>query len=312
MVRFNGERLKLYDNNHLTIVDAALMAGFPNEQIFPKRGKSINFTVNGTARIIRGEAGEAAIVTLNGEQANINTPLEPNCEIKIKPSTRGEDAVYKVSMLEEYNQSNVTFIVNGKFVTCPKFVMVNGKLVPGSYEIQDGDAIETRSFYTVAQVAEFMDVEIDADREILVNNRSADFDTLVYENFTIEWTPLSFGAAEENQDEKSAEKEDKTNETEYADDIKNGQIKAEALSTNEIVSKSETGVETEILVYVNKEPVVLTGKESYIFVDIFDFISFDLNAGNGRAIETLINGRKAQYTEPLSSGDKIELFWKEN
>lgn len=312
MVRFNGERLKLYDNNHLTIVDAALMAGFPNEQIFPKRGKSINFTVNGTARIIRGEAGEAAIVTLNGEQANINTPLEPNCEIKIKPSTRGEDAVYKVSMLEEYNQSNVTFIVNGKFVTCPKFVMVNGKLVPGSYEIQDGDAIETRSFYTVAQVAEFMDVEIDADREILVNNRSADFDTLVYENFTIEWTPLSFGSAEENQDEKSAEKEDKTNETEYADDIKNGQIKAEALSTNEIVSKSETGVETEILVYVNKEPVVLTGKESYIFVDIFDFISFDLNAGNGRAIETLINGRKAQYTEPLSSGDKIELFWKEN
>ena len=57
MVRFNGERLKLYDNNRLTIVDAAMQAGFPNDQLFPKRGMPINFTVNGGARIARGEAG---------------------------------------------------------------------------------------------------------------------------------------------------------------------------------------------------------------------------------------------------------------
>ena len=297
MVRFNGERLKLYDNNHLTIVDAALMADFPNEQIFPKRGKSINFTVNGIARIIRGEAGEPAIVTLNGKPANINTPLEPNCEIKIKPSTKGEDAVYRVNMLEEYNQSNVTFVVNGKFVTCPKFVMVNGKFVPGSYGIQDGDNVETRSFYTVAQVAEFMDVEIDADKEIFVNNRSADFDTLVYENFTIEWTSVSFGAIEETEKIAESNGEPENNE----EVLKN--------NTAEISQNNE---EVELLVYVNKAPVVLTGKKSYIFVDVFDFISFDLNAGNGRAIETLMNGRKAQFTEPLSMGDKIELFWKEN
>ena len=297
MVRFNGERLKLYDNNHLTIVDAALMADFPNEQIFPKRGKSINFTVNGIARIIRGEAGEPAIVTLNGKPANINTALEPNCEIKIKPSTKGEDAVYRVNMLEEYNQSNVTFVVNGKFVTCPKFVMVNGKFVPGSYEIQDGDNVETRSFYTVAQVAEFMDVEIDADKEIFVNNRSADFDTLVYENFTIEWTSVSFGAIEETEKIAESNGEPENNE----EVLKN--------NTAEISQNNE---EVELLVYVNKAPVVLTGKKSYIFVDVFDFISFDLNAGNGRAIETLMNGRKAQFTEPLSMGDKIELFWKEN
>lgn len=45
MVRFNGERLKLYDNSHLTIVDAALQAGFPNEALFPRRGKAVEFTV---------------------------------------------------------------------------------------------------------------------------------------------------------------------------------------------------------------------------------------------------------------------------
>ena len=39
MVRFNGEHIKLYDNHKLTIVDAALQAGFPNAEMFPKRGE---------------------------------------------------------------------------------------------------------------------------------------------------------------------------------------------------------------------------------------------------------------------------------
>lgn len=47
-----------------------------------------------------------------------------------------------------------------------------------SYEIKEGDAVETRNFYTIGQLAEFMDVEIDTDHEILVNNRPADFNTL--------------------------------------------------------------------------------------------------------------------------------------
>lgn len=295
MVRFNGERLKLYDNNHLTIVDAALAAAFPNEQLFPKRGTPINFTVNGAARIVRGEAGEPAVVTMNGKPANINTPLEPNCEIVIEPSTAGTDAVYTVSQLEEYSQSTVSFMVNGKMINCPKFVEVNGQLEPGSYEIKEGDHIETRSYYTVGQVAEFMDVEVDTDREILVNNREADFETLVYENFSIEWTVLSFAVEEISENNDDMEQRSNTYE-----------------SGQETVIEETPQKGHEIIVFVNGEAVPLTGKDEYIYVDIFDHITFDLNAGRGRAIATLINGREAQFTETLSHGDKIELYWKEN
>ena len=216
MVRFNGERLKLYDNNRLTIVDAALQAGFPNDQLFPKRGMPINFTVNGSARIARGEAGEPAIVTMNGQPAHINTPLEPNCEITIEPSTTGEAAVYTVGQLEEYGRMSMTLIVNNQPVTCPKFVEVNGSLEPASYEIKEGDVIETRNYYTVSQVIEFMDVEIDEDREILVNNKPADMDTLVYDNFSIEWTVLSFGVAPDDVNSYNATEEAVTeNGTDY-------------------------------------------------------------------------------------------------
>jgi len=305
MVRFNGERLKLYDNNHLTIVDAALAAGFPNEQIFPKRGTPINFTVNGVSRIVRGEAGEPAVVTLNGKPANINTPLEPNSEIVITPSTAGTDAVYTVSQLEEFSQASLSLMVNGKMISCPKFVQVNGSLEPGSYEIKEGDCIESRNFYTVSQVAEFMDVEIDKDRDILVNNRVADLGTLVYDNFSIEWTVLSFAVAEEQVASKDAE----TVPTQ-ADHAEEMEHKQEDMAQEE--EMKEEPVAEDIVVFVNGEAIPLSGKSEYIYVDIFDSITFDLTAGGGRAIATLLNGREAQFTEKLSHGDKIELYWKEN
>lgn len=308
MVRFNGELLKLYDNNRLTVVDAALTADFPNEQIFPKRGRAINFTVNGSARIARGEAGESAVVTINGRPASINSPLEPNCEIVIEPSTSGADAVYTVADLEEYNTDTVGFIVNGKMITCPKFVQVNGSLEPGSYQIQEGDVIETRNFYTVGQVAEFMDVEVDTERDILVNNREADFGTLVYENFSIEWTVLSFGVADEPYERPVMNTLD---EAGYASG-ETVEVDAEPDMASEVTASTVQPDTTEITVYVNGEPVPMMGKKDYIFVDIFDRITFDLKAGGGRAIATLINGREAAFSEKLQHGDKVELYWKEN
>lgn len=301
MMKFNGERLKLYDNNRLTIVDAALQAGFPNDELFPKRGMPINFVVNGAARIARGEAGEPAIVTLNGRPANINTPLVPNCEVTIEPSTAGADAVYTVEQLEEYHESTLTVIINGKTVVCPKFVEVNGQLEPGSYEIKEGDVIETRNYYTVRQVAEFMDVEVDTDHEILVNNRLADFDTLVYENFTIDWTVLSFGVAPEPENRYNATISDTSSEVSSED---------ESQETKEEEAPKET--EGSVTVMVNGESVTMTGKQNYIFVDVFDWYSFDLSAGKGRAIATLVNGKEAEFSQPLANGDNIELYWKEN
>ena len=299
MVKFNGERIKLYDNNRLTIVDAALQAGFPNDALFPKRGIPINFTVNGAARIARGEAGEPAVVTMDGVPVSINAPLVPNCEITIEPSTAGEDAVYTVEQLPEYRESTISFIINGQKVVCPKFVEVNGSLEPGSYEIQEGDAVETRNFYTVGQVAEFMDVEIDKNQEILVNNRTASLDTLVYENFSIDWTTEGFGVAPETDNRYNvAETSEET--------VRSSEEK------REITIPSEAEDTTICIVNINGEQVELMGKKSYIFVDIFDRITFDLNAGQGRAIATLVNGKNAEFSQELHDGDRIELYWKEN
>lgn len=344
MVRFNGERIKLYDNNRLTIVDAALQAGFSNDELFPKRGTPINFTVNGVARLVRGEAGEGAVVTMNGKPASINTPLEPNSEIIIEPSTAGEAAEYKISQLDEYNHSVITFIINGRKVSCPRFVQVNGRLEPEDYSIRENDVIETRNYYTVRQIAQFMDLVIDTDQMIFVNNEEADLDTLVYENFSVEWKTDEYGVAridnnnyndtqESDSDDASVLAEQDANSTESDNTVTRTseqmmnqvldelhdefakEAEASAVPENELPEndiQEEDSSENTVTVIVNGEPVELSGKDTYIFVDIFTHISFDLQAGKGRAIATVINGRDAQFSEELHEGDKIELYWKEN
>lgn len=348
MVRFNGERIKLYDNNRLTIVDAALQAGFPNDELFPKRGTPINFMVNGVARLVRGEAGEGAVVTMNGKPASINTPLEPNSEIVIEPSTAGEAAEYKISQLDEYNHSVITFIINGRKVSCPRFVQVNGRLEPEDYSIRENDVIETRNYYTVRQIAQFMDLVIDTDQMIFVNNEEADLDTLVYENFSVEWKTDEYGVARidnnnyndtqesdsddalvlAEQDANSTESDNTVTRTseqmmnqvldelhdEFAKEAEASAVPENELPENDIQEEihEEDSSENTVTVIVNGEPVELSGKDTYIFVDIFTHISFDLQAGKGRAIATIINGRDAQFSEELHEGDKIELYWKEN
>ena len=353
MVRFNGERIKLYDNNRLTIVDAALQAGFSNDELFPKRGTPINFTVNGVAKLVRGEAGEGAVVTMNGKPASINTPLEPNSEIIIEPSTAGEAAEYKISQLDEYNHSVITFVINGRKVSCPRFVQVNGRLEPEDYSIRENDVIETRNYYTVRQIAQFMDLVIDTDQMIFVNNEEADLDTLVYENFSVEWKTDEYGVAridnnnyndtqESDSDDASVLAEQDANSTEsdntvtrtseqmmnqvldelhdeFAKEAEVSAVPENELPENELPKndiqeeiQEEDSSKNTVTVIVNGEPVELSGKDTYIFVDIFTHISFDLQAGKGRAIATVINGRDAQFSEELHEGDKIELYWKEN
>lgn len=292
MVRLNGERIKLYNNNKLTIVDAALQAGFKNEDLFPKRGQEISYVLNGVTKVARGKAGESAVISMNGKTVGMTTALEPNCDIEIVASTRGEDAVLYVEQLDEVRGQSVSFFVNGKKIVCPKFVEVNGNLVPGAYAIKDGDVVETRSYYTVSQLAEFMDMEIDTAKNIIVNNRVVGADELVYDNFTIEWTPLESVSTLSFEDEENVAEEENV----------------------EIESAAEAfhmARKNDIQVYINRQPVLLEGKSEYIFVDIFDFYPFDLNAGNGRPVITKLNGGDAQFTAVLKEGDQIELGWKE-
>lgn len=181
-VTLNDTRIKFYDNNKLTIYDVLSYDGFSNDDLFPKRGKSIHYTLDGSRRIERGEVGEPAEIRLNGNLVSISKPISKNDIITIKPSTSGSPAKLLVNKIREMD-GTFHIIFNGKELSCPKLAEVNGKLVSGLYEIADGDNVVIRNYYTLLQIMEMLDLPYHSG--ILVNNMQADENTKIYDNFTV-------------------------------------------------------------------------------------------------------------------------------
>ncbi len=306
-VSFNGNRIKIYDNNRLSVGDAALQVQFPNDGLFPKRGKALNFTVNGKQRMARGQLGEAAIITVNGEAADIHTPIHANDVIKVVESTAGEEGRLMLGTLAETSES-LTIYVNEKKIIVPRFASVNGSLQSNYYEIQEDDEIVILNYYTVGQIIEFMDVVLDPNMNLYVNNKLADRDTPVYENFSVLWTLETLPNAIDLW------QEGKTGDMDLGDEEDTGEngdgYQSDAAGDGSEVKLLPEKQEIRLELMVNGKPVALSGKDEYIYVDVFEAIDFDLTRPRGKSIVTTLNGRSAQYMEPLHSGDVLEVYWK--
>ncbi len=300
-VQVNGERVKLYDNNRLTVIDALLQAGYPNELLFPRRGKERNFTVNGKARLQRGTAGEAAVIRVNGKETSMNAAIEQNDKIEVTESTIGKDGSITVGQLEEF-KSVVNFVVNEKNVSCPKFAYVNGCLQSEYYEIQENDTVLMENFYTVQQLFEFLDIDI-TEQEVYVNNVPADLDTKVYENFIVETRAWFSDLKEENSAQAVSEQMDSIvkQETTNPHEAKTAPEETDAKPVKTAVS---------VHVLVNNTPVTLSGKAEYQVVDVFLFYEFDLSTPKGSSVITKVNGERVEYGSPVCEKDTIEIYWE--
>ncbi len=317
-VNVNQERVKLYDNNHLTVVDAVMQVGFPNEKLFPRRGQELNFTINGKAHLVRGTAGEGAVVLLNDKPTNLNAEIAQNDRIVVQESTVGEPAQMTIGQLEEYN-ATIAFYVNDKRILCPKFAYVNGELRSEFYDIQSGDAIQMENFYTVKQLFEFLDYDI-SNSDVYVNNELANEDTKVYENFSVKTTAVEEQSIQtvledELQNVTSQEQDDTYEELEDSQEANHAAQASKEASKESTENEEQEGEAAQqpihdIVILINKEPVRLSGKSDYILVDLFQFYPFDLSKPQGNIVLKL-NGEVGEYTAPLKDGDMVDLYWED-
>lgn len=288
-VSFNGKRIKMYDNGHVSVVDVCLQAGFPNDGLFPKRGKALTYSVNGKSKIAKGEIGEAAVITVNNQPADINRKVSCNDRINIVESTKGVRARIKISALPEY-KNDISFTVDNKTIKLQRPVFVNDNLTSPDYEIMDDDIIVIPDYCFAGSVLEALD--LGEGFTIKVNNQFVDSDFKVYENFDIQIVKSEARYAEPETE--SENYEDMPVQT-VTDSKK-----------SDYINKSDS-----LAVIVNKMPVFLTGKSDYVFVDVFDFIDFDLSNPQGKNLVTTHNGNSAGYMDGLSEGDILEIYWKD-
>ena len=242
-----------------------------------------------------------------------------------------------VGQLDEF-KSTIEFVVNGKNILCPKFAYVNGELRSEFYDIETGDNIKMENYYTVKQLFEFLDYDI-TNYNVYVNNEIASDDTKVYENFSVktdavtENNPLKRGyttgdvlneddeseanendeklqnneATEDNSDNTEIDNTENSNEND-SENVSDNKDKADDNSNNQ--DNSQEANKKGIVILVNREPVRLKGKSSYILVDLFDFYDFDLSKPKGNVVLKL-NGVSCNYMSHIKDGDLVDLYWEE-
>ena len=267
-VNFNGKRMKMYDNGHVSVVDVAMQAEFPNDGLFPKRGKALTYSVNGKSKIAKGELGEAAVITVNGKPADLTALVKMNDKIVIKESTAGVRARIRVDNLPEFKEG-LNLKVNGKTINLTHPVFCNGRPVTPDYEIKEDDRIEIHDACTEDQLLEMLD-KVDVSDS--------------YEELS----------------------DDDAEVSSYSDEEENTEVTEEKKPVNNVKPGG-----SKLTVFVNDAPVVLSGKPDYVFVDVFDFIDFDLSKPQGKSVVTIHNGKPAQYMDPLNEGDRLEISWKD-
>lgn len=322
-VMVNEQRVKLYDNGKVTVLDACISSGFSKNNLFPLRGDNLVYYVNGEERTVKGQVGEVAVVCKNGKEVSLNDSVVENDRIEIRPSTKGDCGEITIGQIPECREE-ITVSLFGRELSCPKLVEVNGEAQTSLHSLKQGDHVETFDYYSVARLLEYAGIE--ENTEILLNGREAGKAAKVHAGDVITYKPKPPEPEKEVNPEEDFQKQLEEDpllqpQKPIPDWLKgipfdtakigsDGTVIPGASDIRKVSVGTEMKVSEPILVTVNGDVVKMPAKEKPIFVDVFDVYPFDLTKAGGTRLITRINGEDKDFTEPLQDGDHIELYWE--
>ncbi|MBE6022269.1 MAG: cell division protein FtsA [Cellulosilyticum sp.] len=297
-VTVNGQKVQLLNAKKLTILDAIIAVGIEHSAIFPKKGNTLMFKLNGERQRIKGENGVPATILLNGQEASIQEHIKDGDILQVELAINGMAPELTIDTFVEVekriNLEDQTYVL--------PLVKVNGQLVSRSYKILPSDEVEVVHIHTLEDLLSAL--EISMDNKCITK----EFVPLKGDYVLQEWDHLlidiidSKQMHEEDHDlvkQSVVELEEDSNEIPYEviEDMNSLEVKD--------VKKSES-----MYITVNGEVVTLPVKESaYIFASIFDHIAFDLSKPQG-TIQLVRNNQAAALTDILRDGDQLEIYWK--
>lgn len=164
-----------------------------------------------------------------------------------------------------------TIYLNDSPLVIKPAAYINGTAADPDTQIKDGDDVSIRCVDKLLELLEFLDLGY-YDIEMQINGRKAEMD----------------------------------------DDINNGDyIVYDVLEKAKISEKKAEEPMNLVNVTLNGKPVMLkTNKSRCLFVDVLNNIDLDVRRVKG-TITMVLNGNKANFTDVVNEGDKIELHWEE-
>lgn len=295
-VTLNGTVISLFNSHKHTVMDTLIQAGLNPKMLMGKNGKNIKFILNGRKRVAFGTLAKAAKIKINGKERSIDTEVSEGDNIEIEFARDGKNASPKV---KDYIQklNAISFYIDNNVVNLEPVVFINEKKVDFETDIRENDNINIFYPENLGDYKKFYDNDsgnfkyysgsIEINDDYIIKDGEKIFKVLSGEKYLTE----------------PDKAEVKSKEIEKGSDSGILNISKRDNKDNKKVS--------EIEVYVNDAKVKLKSdkKDSFVFVDIFDFIDFDLTRVQGNLVLRL-NDKPADYYEAVKSGDNIKVYWE--
>lgn len=302
-VTVNERKIKLFNSKKLTAADALIIYGFDAQSLIGRSGRGITFSVNDEVRRVRGEFGKAAEIFLNGKPASLDAPISYGDKITVIPAVDGKNATVKAYELTDgYYTGSVK--LNGNPVDISTVITINGVTAVRDTQVNDGDVVKISRIRTLGDLldaAGFTGIE---DHDIEINGASAyDADYVLKDKDQVRCI-------------KKAESTDGVTGHDIAAGDKgiyyDGPADDSGSDDDQADGDAGIGADagTGFLITVNGRATRLKDNGSqHIFVDIFNYIDFDLSKPQG-TIALKLNGRPAAFTDKIQPGDDVEIYWK--
>lgn len=276
-VTVNETTIRMFHSKPLNVSDALVITGYSARKLIAERGESLNITLDGITKSIRGDYGEPARILLNGASAALHSRIGHKDHVVVISAEPGKPREMRLGELVDYSAS---CLLNETPVPLIEQVHVNGVPKIEDYLIKQGDVIETIGIKTIKALAKWAEVDLNQFDICLEEEPLFDFDAVKSgHQYTIR----------------------KRLESEVLEEV------VEPIMDTHLVVKESRYQTIDVL--VNGLKIALPIKNNQVvFVDVFDHIDFDLSDPKG-ILNLRLNGERAKYTDILNAGDVIEIKW---
>ncbi len=271
-VTINDKIISLFNSHKHTVMDVMVQEGINPKILIGRNGHNIRFSVDGIKRVSFGTLARGAEIKINNMLSNIDSEVVEGDIIEVIFCKDGKDAEPKI-MDYVKNIQVVSFYYEDVICNIEPVPFINGERVLINAIIKENDDVYIELPVTIRDYAKYFGYKFQGLIFIMDNEQLLE-DYVIKEGDRIYKKHVPF---------------------------ENAKAKKEVLE----VGKKEL----ELNVEVNKKIITLKNKEKYIYLDIFNYIEFDLSISKGNLILTL-NGSKANYHQQLSDKDVIEIYWE--
>ena len=313
-VTINDQLISLFNAHKHTVMDVMVQAGINPKVLIGKNGKNMRFTVNGIKRVAFGTLAKGAEIKINNLLSNIDSEVKEGDIIEVIFSKDGKNAEPRVMDFVK-NIESISFYLQDIIQNIEPVPFINGDRALMNTIIKEDDDINIEFPTTIKEYVKYFH-DSSQDSTFIMDNKELLSDYVIQEGDRIYISHVEDKNTRDTEEEQKEKREHLECEIHKEAQSELKVVNDEYVHTKDVNNKLDGEVQSkleieiaEVKVEVNKKVITLKDKDKYVFVDIFNYVEFDLSQSKGNLI-LMLNGSKASYYQPLNNGDVIEIYWE--